>query len=471
MSKNLIVLDEKQNISQYNNNHIKILEEIKKGLNKDEFNSIVTLDNLDVMKITAKELGKNKALISAFRIAKKKFETSHIDLFNKNFVEYFKLVEKKQNLINEQVAKFEDETKELIKKLMFDYVVENTKDIRIEFSKNLTYLDLVILSAVTGKGALTKKSRDTLDLRIQVCKSKQDKYDFRLVILENICLTRELKPPLTESNILHIINIEDGDKYAFELDTLINEELVKHKKIKENLEEKIRKDAEKAVNDQRNKVDSIFLHPQFGHMELDSLRLLVGGNGTIEKYDISEFHLCTTHAKDMRDRAVDKILQAIYAKEKALQEEKKFVDKVPLDVKECDSIAEKCHNESVEHLSNIEIDEENHFDLGTPNASLIEKGTAIHTQLMDGYDLHKIDKDSLLDIPNASLIDRKIVEKVEPVIVDDELNPGLRYFDVKLHFRVIAPEYGTAEQVKSQVKENLLVADVNDENIVTFEVV
>ena len=30
-NKALIVLDEKQNISQYNSNHIKILEEIKKG--------------------------------------------------------------------------------------------------------------------------------------------------------------------------------------------------------------------------------------------------------------------------------------------------------------------------------------------------------------------------------------------------------------------------------------------------------
>ena len=76
------------------NGQVEALEDaVTKELEKDEYNSIVTMDNFKVMKESSQFLGKVAKQISDFRIAKVKEETQDIKLFEdslKKFTQVFR---------------------------------------------------------------------------------------------------------------------------------------------------------------------------------------------------------------------------------------------------------------------------------------------------------------------------------------------------------------------------------------------
>ena len=81
--------------------------------------------------------------------------------------------EARQKIID-QVAKFEDETRELVNELLLKLQADlySGKNIRQEF-QTAEISDLVKLTAVTSKQKLTKASKDAVEARVNECAMKQ----------------------------------------------------------------------------------------------------------------------------------------------------------------------------------------------------------------------------------------------------------------------------------------------------------
>jgi len=249
-----------------------IMQFIEKELNSDSYNFVITADDIPKAKKIMAELNKSIDFIDTFRKDKVSVESVAIDLFKKNVKNYVSLINAKREEIKKNVEVFEKETKDSILKELSLYCEEFVKiqGIRDNFL-DVNIVDLIVLGSVTGKGSLTKKAKETIESRVNVCKSKQDKYDMRLIQLENESYKAGLESPLTITHIQGIISLYSDAEYETKLNELIESEMNRQKTIKENLQkeadEKARREAQQKVLNEQNRIrDSFYI--DFSNLDL-----------------------------------------------------------------------------------------------------------------------------------------------------------------------------------------------------------
>ena len=254
----IALLEEKASIHQLVevDTNKSILLYIQKELDADEYNFIVTTDNLSFAKKQMAGLNKSKKAIDTFRKDKVSSESEDIDLFKSNFKLYLAPIDAKYEQIKKDVSVFESETKDKILKELSLYCEDFIKiqGIRDNF-KDVDIIDLMVLGSVTAKGALTKKAREVIESRVMICKSKQDKYDMRLMQLENLSHRAGLESPLTITHIQGIISLDDDSEYETKLNELISSEIERQDIVKANLQKQATENAEreaqqKVINEQ-----------------------------------------------------------------------------------------------------------------------------------------------------------------------------------------------------------------------------
>lgn len=303
--------------------HTQIHQSIDEYLCEDRFNYLVTTDNLKEVKSNNTELNASIKVIKDFGKKLVDLESEDINTFKSNIKEYWEKIEAKRQSRIKEIEVFENETKLSLVELIVSYILEQYTilNIKNEF-QSVSYNDLILISNITAKGALTKGVKDSLNMRLQICKSSQDKYDMRVLQLENICYKMGLETPLTVNHIQGIIYEENDDIYNDKLTKLINDELERVENIKLQLQKKADNEAKEKVNAQIKIANDTFLQP-WGMMELETLE---NKRNAIANYDISVFNLCLDHAKTLQERAITFINQTIWGKRKVLEDSKKVIE-------------------------------------------------------------------------------------------------------------------------------------------------
>jgi len=284
-----------------------ILEFMENQLSKKEYNFVITADDIPKAKKIMADLNKSKDFIDTFRKDKVSIESVAIDVFKDNVKKYIALIDAKREEIKKNVEIFERETKDNILKELSLYSEQLLKEqnVRDNFI-DVDIADLIVLGSVTAKGALTKKARDAVESRVAKCKSKQDKYDMRLLKLENASHTAGLETPLTITHIQGIILLDDDSEYETKLNELIASEIERQNTIKENLQreanEKAEKEAQQKVINEQNRIKSIFA-VNLG--DLDNTDYFIANLTTIK--DFSEYGDFADFARSFVSEQISKL--------------------------------------------------------------------------------------------------------------------------------------------------------------------
>ena len=212
-------------------------------LEKEEYNSIVTMDNFKVMKESSLFLGKVAKDISDFRIAKVKEETQDIKIFEDSLKRFTNMFKSKQDEIKQGLDVFEEETRKQVKAVCIAYFDDYSLEVGLsdEF-KNVNLEDMTQTGFMTASGAISKKGKEEVEKRVQVQLNLQNKVQNRLMMLENECLKAGIEP-LTKQHIQGFL-FADDNTYISNLNMLIDSELKRAEQIKAKQEQELRQKIE-----------------------------------------------------------------------------------------------------------------------------------------------------------------------------------------------------------------------------------
>lgn len=310
--------------------HEKMLEQVKEYLSEHKFNYVVTAENLKEVKDNNAELNKTSKFLKEFSKQLIDAESQDINNFKENIKTYTDMIEEKRQQRLSAINEYESKTRDTVKVLISEYINERyiTLGIREQY-QNTSGDDLALISNFNEKTiTLSKKCRDTLDTRIQLCKFSQDRYDLRVAQLKNVCYENGLTVPLEVSHIQGIINLENESEYQSKLNDLIKDEISRHERIKQQQEEQHKRDLESKdieirKQQQEKEINNYFVKPFEVMLNSESEALY-----TLEKLqaiDVSNFDLCYEYAKSMQLKAVNRIQDWInkhrYLKEQEQQKE------------------------------------------------------------------------------------------------------------------------------------------------------
>jgi hypothetical protein len=240
---NKIKLDGALTILNLNANMDQLENAVIKELEKDEYNSIVTMENFKDMKESSLFLGKVAKQISDFRIAKVKEETTDIKLFEDSLKKFTNMFKSKQDVIKQGLDVFEEETRKQIKEVCITYLNQYCLEVGLkEKFQNINLEDMTQTGFMTASGAISKKGKEEVEKRVQVQLNLQNKVENRLMMLENQCLRADIEP-LTEQHIQGFI-LADDDTYMRNLNMLIESELKRAEQLRVKQEQELRQKIE-----------------------------------------------------------------------------------------------------------------------------------------------------------------------------------------------------------------------------------
>lgn len=212
-------------------------------LEKEEYNSIVTMDNFKSMKESSLFLGKVAKDISDFRIAKVKEETQDIKIFEDSLKKFTNMFKSKQDEIKQGLDVFEKETRKQVKAVCIAYFDDYSLEVGLsdEF-KNINLEDMTQTGFMTASRSISKKGKEEVEKRVQVQLNLQNKVQNRLMMLENECLKAGIEP-LTKQHIQGFL-FADDNTYISNLNMLIDSELKRAEQIKAKQEQELRQKIE-----------------------------------------------------------------------------------------------------------------------------------------------------------------------------------------------------------------------------------
>lgn len=129
----------------------------------------------------------------------------------------------------------------------------NEKGVKAEF-QNGDIEPILSLTAITPKGALTKKANDFISGIVAGNLAEQQRIEARHLLIENRCLREDINPPLTYAHMGEAFNADD-EAFNAKLEQLI----VTEKERKAEMEERIRKAQEL---DNQRKIDAALKEQQ-----------------------------------------------------------------------------------------------------------------------------------------------------------------------------------------------------------------
>lgn len=240
----------------------KSMEAIEKAaiqeLEKNEYNSIVTMENFKVMKQSSLFLGKVAKQISDFRITKVKEESQDIKLFEDSLKKITKMFIEKQDTIKAGLDVFEEETRKKIKAECIAYFNQYAyeKQVREEFLNNVNLNDMTLSKYATASLKISKAGIEEVEKRVNAQLTLQTKVDNRLLSLENECLKAKIEP-LTKEHIQGFLYADDAE-YEIKLRNLIVSEISRNEAIKQRAEaEAKQREAELIAKAEKEKQEAI----------------------------------------------------------------------------------------------------------------------------------------------------------------------------------------------------------------------
>lgn len=251
---NQIKLDGALTILNLNANMEQLENAVTKELEKNEYNSPVTMQNFKDMKESSLFLGRVAKQISDFRIAKVREETQDIKLFEYSLKKFTNMFKSKQDEIKQGLDVFEEETRQQVKAVCIAYFDEYSLEVGLtdEF-KNINFEDMTQTGFMTASGAISKKGKEEVERRVQVQLNLQNKVNNRLMMLENECLKAGIEP-LTKQHIQGFL-LSDDDTYINNLSMLIESELRRAEQIKAKQEQELRQKIESETSAKNAQVE------------------------------------------------------------------------------------------------------------------------------------------------------------------------------------------------------------------------
>lgn len=201
------------------------------------YDVVVTADTLADCKKLATELNKQAADIKARGKAITDEAAEPITVVKNQIAAIVAMCLEGREKLTQQIKTFEDETRKLCDQLLNDARAElwTATGVLAEFQR-AQYSDLVILTNVTGKGALTAKARQEIQNRVNTDKQMQDQANMRLLMLENTCLKAGMISSLTRAHVETFLFSDDAT-YQARLDALIKSELERQRATEQRLRE------------------------------------------------------------------------------------------------------------------------------------------------------------------------------------------------------------------------------------------
>lgn len=226
-------------------------DELKAALEADlkKYDVVVTEDTLADAKKLATELNKQRKAIDDRRKAEVAKASEPVRVFDQQMKDLAGLYEDGRKKILEQVKRFEDEARETARQLLEqkrdEYWVDH--EVGPEFRK-AEYQDLVNLSALTKKGALTSAVKKSLHDRVKDDRALQDRTERRLLELENASHRAGLAAPLTRDHVAHFL-FESDDKYKLELDRILEAEVKRQQAAEERERKRLQDEADRKARE------------------------------------------------------------------------------------------------------------------------------------------------------------------------------------------------------------------------------
>src|SRR5690625_3118557 len=215
----------------------------------ERYRVVVTADTLADAKKLATELNSTKKLIDDRRKAEVAKASEPIKQFDERMKELVLMCAKGRQDILDQVKRFEDETREICRALLMSHRESMFKKhgVAEEFQRTenqSTIEDLVKISHVTAKGALTKAAKDTVEQRVMEDAALQAKIERRLLELENRSYKAGLSAPLQRGHVEAFL-FADDDHYQASLEQMISVEVERQEQAEEALRKKVAKENER----------------------------------------------------------------------------------------------------------------------------------------------------------------------------------------------------------------------------------
>lgn len=201
------------------------------------YDVVVTADTLADCKKLATQLNKMASEIKARGKAITDEAAQPITLIKDQIAEIVHMCQTGREKLTAQVKTFEDETRKLCDQLLAACRAElwESTGVQPEF-RRAQYADLVILTNVTGKGALTAKAKQEVQNRVNTDKQLQDQTEKRLLMLENVCLKAGMIASLTRAHVETFLFADDAT-YQQRLDAMIESELERQRATEQRLRE------------------------------------------------------------------------------------------------------------------------------------------------------------------------------------------------------------------------------------------
>ena len=441
--------------------HSEILTKVNDYVSKDEFNFIVTEENIAVVKNGNAELNKTIALLKEVTKNIVNSESINIDKLKKNSKTYQEIIEEKRKENLKKIAVFEDVKKAKAIELSKVYVADKIAELglREEFNK-IDTSDMGNIGNITKSGALTggaKGAKTILDSKIQVCLNAQNRYDLRVSNLKVVCYEKGLKAPLTENYVQGIIFITNDSEYESKLNNMIADEIKRLNEIENEIikeaEKKAEAEAKEKLVENINKLnDSFFplIEKETNLAELNLIKI------QIEKYDST----INFQALDRVDKKIDKMI-VFLSSGTTKQEEKEPVtikDTIPREIEiQCKLIEDAISN-----------------DNNIPTALVSDdKLEEIKNKGVGHYTINEITPEStevLTYIPPHEA--KKIVLKDEECIkLAEKIEQDTRIVTIVATFEVKVPSSIKDEPVVNKVRERLYECDIKEDTLKKLEVI
>ena len=201
------------------------------------YDVVVTADTLADCKKLATELNKQAADIKSRGKAITDEAAEPITAVKNQIAAIVQMCLDGREKLTQQIKTFEDETRKLCDQLLNVARSElwASTGVLEEFQR-AQYADLVILTNVTGKGALTAKAKQEVQARVNADKQLQDQTNMRLLMLENTCLKAGMISSLNRAHVETFLFADDAT-YQARLDSLIASELERQRATEQRLRE------------------------------------------------------------------------------------------------------------------------------------------------------------------------------------------------------------------------------------------
>lgn len=208
------------------------LDQLRTALQErlSQYETVVTEDGVKEAKATATEINKIKQELARRRKEAADLAKAPIQEFEASVKELEQEAEDYRQQILTQVDAFEQKVRDQAQDALAAERdrLWGDREVREEH-RRATVDDLAKVSALTAKGALTKKAQEAVESRVREDRFRQEQVDYRLADLEARSYRAGLAAPITREQVEQWLEA-DEETYEAQVERLINAELEREAK-------------------------------------------------------------------------------------------------------------------------------------------------------------------------------------------------------------------------------------------------